>query len=353
VPVNKIAEAESHKLLNLAQHLKEQIIGQDEAVEHLGKAIRRARAGLKDPARPIGSFMFLGPTGVGKTELAKALSRVMFDSEDALIRIDMSEYMEKFSVSRFIGAPPGYVGYEEGGQLTEKVRRKPYSIILLDEIEKAHPDVFNMLLQVFDDGILTDGLGRKVDFKNTVIIMTSNVGTKDIKEGGNIGFNFGKSVDDYDNVKNSIEESVKKLFSPEFINRVDDFIIFRKLAKVDISSIIDIQLKLLVSRLEINQMKLTLTDSAKTFLVDKGFDDKYGARPLKRALQKYIEDDLAEEVLKNNLTPGTKVEADYDEESKKLKFTFSEGERVIDEKYLEKPIIKTEEEVTDEIEDKN
>ncbi len=353
VPVNKIAEAESHKLLNLAQHLKEQIIGQDEAVEHLGKAIRRARAGLKDPARPIGSFMFLGPTGVGKTELAKALSRVMFDSEDALIRIDMSEYMEKFSVSRFIGAPPGYVGYEEGGQLTEKVRRKPYSIILLDEIEKAHPDVFNMLLQVFDDGILTDGLGRKVDFKNTVIIMTSNVGTKDIKEGGNIGFNFGKSVDDYDNVKNSIEESVKKLFSPEFINRVDDFIIFRKLTKVDISSIIDIQLKLLVSRLEINQMKLTLTDSAKTFLVDKGFDDKYGARPLKRALQKYIEDDLAEEVLKNNLTPGTKVEADYDEESKKLKFTFSEGERVIDEKYLEKPIIKTEEEVIDEIEDKN
>lgn len=353
VPVNKIAEAESHKLLNLAQHLKEQIIGQDEAVEHLGKAIRRARAGLKDPARPIGSFMFLGPTGVGKTELAKALSRVMFDSEDALIRIDMSEYMEKFSVSRFVGAPPGYVGYEEGGQLTEKVRRKPYSIILLDEIEKAHPDVFNMLLQVFDDGILTDGLGRKVDFKNTVIIMTSNVGTKDIKEGGNIGFNFGKSVDDYDNVKNSIEESVKKLFSPEFINRVDDFIIFRKLTKVDISSIIDIQLKLLVSRLEINQMKLTLTDSAKTFLVDKGFDDKYGARPLKRALQKYIEDDLAEEVLKNNLTPGTKVEADYDEESKKLKFTFSEGERVIDEKYLEKPIIKTEEEVIDEIEDKN
>lgn len=352
VPVNKIAEAESQKLLNLASHLKEQIIGQDEAVEHLSKAIRRARAGLKDPARPIGSFMFLGPTGVGKTELAKALARVMFDSEDALIRIDMSEYMEKFSVSRFVGAPPGYVGYEEGGQLTEKVRRKPYSIILLDEIEKAHPDVFNMLLQVFDDGVLTDGLGRKVDFKNTVIIMTSNVGTKDVKEGGNIGFNFNNNGDDYDHVKNTIDESVRKLFSPEFINRVDDFIIFRKLAKEDISSIIDIQLKLLVSRLEINQMKLTLTDDAKSFLVEKGFDEKYGARPLKRALQKYIEDELAEEVLKNNLTPGTKVEASFDEESKKLKFNFTEGERIIDEKFLEKPVIKTDdEEVTEDIED--
>lgn len=350
VPVNKIAEAESHKLLNLSSHLKEFIIGQDEAVEHLGKAIRRARAGLKDPARPIGSFMFLGPTGVGKTELAKALAKVMFNSEDALIRIDMSEYMEKFSVSRFVGAPPGYVGYEEGGQLTEKVRRKPYSIILLDEIEKAHPDVFNMLLQVFDDGVLTDGLGRKVDFKNTVIIMTSNVGTKDMKEGGDIGFNFGNNTTDYDHVKNTIDESVKKLFSPEFINRVDDFIIFRKLDKGNIGSIIDIQLKLLISRLEINQMKLTLTDSAKTFLVDKGFDEKYGARPLKRALQKYIEDELAEEVLKNNLTPGTKVEVDFDEENKKLKFTFSEGERVIDEKFLDKPVINTEdEEVTDEV----
>ena len=354
VPVNKIAEAESQKLLNMASHLKEQIIGQDEAVEHLAKAIRRARAGLKDPARPIGSFMFLGPTGVGKTELAKALSRVMFDTEDALIRVDMSEYMEKFSVSRFVGAPPGYVGYEEGGQLTEKVRRKPYSIVLLDEIEKAHPDVFNMLLQVFDDGVLTDGLGRKVDFKNTVIIMTSNVGTKDMKEGGNIGFNFSNSEDDYQNVKSTIDESVKRLFSPEFINRVDDFIIFRKLTKEDINSIIDIQLKKLVSRLEVNQMKLNLTDSAKNFLVEKGYDEKYGARPLKRALQKYIEDELAEEVLKNNITPGTKIEADFDEEKKKLKFTFSEGERVIDESLLDKPVIKTEDiEITDDIENKN
>ncbi len=354
VPVNKIAEAESQKLLNMPSHLKEHIIGQDEAVEHLAKAIRRARAGLKDPSRPIGSFMFLGPTGVGKTELAKALSRVMFDTEDALIRIDMSEYMEKFSVSRFVGAPPGYVGYEEGGQLTEKVRRKPYSIILLDEIEKAHPDVFNMLLQVFDDGVLTDGLGRKVDFKNTVIIMTSNVGTKDMKEGGNIGFNFGNTEDDYENIKSTIDESVKRLFSPEFINRVDDFIIFRKLSKEDISLIIDIQLKQLVKRLEVNQMSLELTDAAKNFLVEKGYDEKYGARPLRRALQKYIEDDLAEEVLKNNLTNGTKVEADFDEEKKKLKFSFSEGERVIDEAQLEKPIIKTDnEEITDEVESKN
>ena len=278
----------------------------------------------------------------------------MFDTEDALIRIDMSEYMEKFSVSRFVGAPPGYVGYEEGGQLTEKVRRKPYSIILLDEIEKAHPDVFNMLLQVFDDGVLTDGLGRKIDFKNTVIIMTSNVGTKDVKEGGNIGFNFGNTENDYENIKSTIDESVKRLFSPEFINRVDDFIIFRKLSKEDINLIIDIQLKQLVKRLEVNQMSLQLSETAKNFLVEKGFDEKYGARPLRRALQKYIEDDLAEEVLKNNLTNGTKVEADFDEEKKKLKFTFSEGERVIDETQLEKPIIKTDnEEVSNEVESKN
>jgi ATP-dependent Clp protease ATP-binding subunit ClpC len=226
IPVNKIAESESAKLMNLPEELKDHVVGQDNAIEHLAKAIRRARAGLKDPSRPIGSFMFLGPTGVGKTELAKALARVMFDSEEALIRIDMSEYMEKFAVSRFVGAPPGYVGYEEGGQLTEKVRRKPYSIILLDEIEKAHPDVFNILLQVFDDGMLTDGLGRKVDFKNTVIIMTSNVGTRDVKEGGKIGFAEPTEATDYENLKNTIEDSIKNLFNPEFINRIDDFIIF-------------------------------------------------------------------------------------------------------------------------------
>lgn len=342
VPVNKIAKAESEKLLTLSENLKDYVVGQSEAIDHLAKAIRRARAGLKDPSRPIGSFMFLGPTGVGKTELAKALAKVMFDSEDALIRIDMSEYMEKFSVSRFVGAPPGYVGYEEGGQLTERVRRKPYSIILLDEIEKAHPDVFNMLLQVFDDGMLTDGLGRKVDFKNTVIIMTSNVGTKDVKAGGKIGFSFEDNNDsDYDHVKATIEDSIKNLFSPEFINRIDDFIIFRNLTKENIGKIIDIQLKQLVQRMEVNHMTLDLTEEAKKFVVDKGWDEKYGARPLRRAIQKYIEDDLAEEVLKNNLNPGTKVHADLDEENNKLKFTFTEGERVIDEKFLEKPIIET------------
>ena len=343
IPLQKIAQSESEKLLNLPDELKRQIVGQNEAVDHLAKAIRRARAGLKDPKRPIGSFMFLGPTGVGKTELAKVLARVMFDSEDALIRIDMSEYMEKFSVSRFVGAPPGYVGYEEGGQLTERVRRKPYSIILLDEIEKAHPDVFNMLLQVFDDGVLTDGLGRKVDFKNTVIIMTSNVGTKDLKAGGKIGFTFHDNNDEeYDHVKSTIEESVRNLFSPEFINRVDDFIIFRKLSKDNIKKIIDIQLISLIDRMQINQMELELSDSAKDFIVDKGWDEKYGARPLRRSIQKYIEDDLAEEVLKNNLTPGTKVFADLDENGKKLTFEFKEGERVIDEAQLEKPVITNE-----------
>jgi ATP-dependent Clp protease ATP-binding subunit ClpC len=268
--------------------------------------------------------MFLGPTGVGKTELAKALARVMFDSEDALIRIDMSEYMEKFSVSRFVGAPPGYVGYEEGGQLTEKVRRKPYSIVLLDEIEKAHPDVFNILLQVFDDGQLTDGLGRKVDFKNTIIIMTSNVGTKDVKMGGSIGFSEATADKDYDHVKSTIEDSIRTLFNPEFINRIDDFIIFRKLVKANIYSIIDIQLELLHERLEVNNMELELTDKAKDYLVEKGYDEKYGARPLRRVLQNNVEDELAEYILQGNLKNNTKIVGDFDEESKKMTFEFVE-----------------------------
>ncbi len=338
IPINKIAKSETYKLLKLSDDIKKQIIGQNEAVEHLAKAIRRARAGLKDPKRPIGSFMFLGPTGVGKTELAKALARVMFDSEEALIRIDMSEYMEKFSASRFIGAPPGYVGYEEGGQLTERVRRKPYSIILLDEIEKAHPDVFNMLLQVFDDGMLTDGLGRKVDFKNTVIIMTSNVGTKDIKAGGKIGFSFTEgNSGDYEHIKATIDDSVRKLFSPEFINRIDDFIVFRKLTKDNIGKIIDIQVGELVKRMQTTEMSFSMSDEAKKFLVEKGWDEKYGARPLRRALQQYIEDDLAEEVLQGNLTPGSKIYADMAKDGKKLKFKITEGQRVIDEAKLEKP----------------
>ena len=324
VPVNKLAQSESNKLLSMPEDLAKQVVGQTEAITHLTKAIRRARAGLKDPNRPIGSFMFLGPTGVGKTELAKALARVMFNSEDALIRIDMSEYMEKFSVSRLVGAPPGYVGYEEGGQLTEKIRRKPYSIILLDEIEKAHPDVFNILLQVFDDGVLTDSLGRKVDFKNTIIIMTSNVGTKDIKLGGKIGFSEQSAGEDYAQIKNTIEESIEQLFNPEFINRIDDFIIFGKLKKEHIYEIIDIHTKELGERLKINEMTIELSKEAKNFLVEKGFDEKFGARPLRRAIQKYLEDELADEILMGKLKNGMKVNASLNKKEKKLKFKFSQ-----------------------------
>ncbi|MGC8957484.1 MAG: ATP-dependent Clp protease ATP-binding subunit [Candidatus Kapaibacteriota bacterium] len=331
IPVNKIAESETEKLLKLPEELKKMVVGQDEAIEHLTKAIRRARAGLKDPRRPIGSFMFLGPTGVGKTELAKALARVLFNSEDALIRIDMSEYMEKFSVSRLVGAPPGYVGYEEGGQLTEKVRRRPYSIVLLDEIEKAHPEVFNILLQVFDDGILTDGLGRRVDFKNTIIIMTSNVGTRDLKIGSKLGFVEPSNEDEYQSIKSSIEDAIKRLFNPEFINRIDDFIIFRKLTKEHIYQIIDIQLEELRKRLKDQDLTLELTQSAKDFLVEKGFDEKFGARPLKRALMQYVEDELAEVLLVGGVKPGTRIIADLDESKKKLKFNFVAPEIVVDE----------------------
>ena len=322
IPVNKIAEGESSKLLKMADELKKQVVGQDEALKHLARAIRRARAGLKDPTRPIGSFMFLGPTGVGKTELAKALARYMFDSEDSLIRIDMSEYMEKFSVSRLVGAPPGYVGYEEGGQLTEKVRRKPYSIILLDEIEKAHPDVFNILLQVFDDGVLTDGLGRKIDFKNTVIIMTSNVGVRDVKAGGRIGFSEKTPDNEYEQMKSTVEESMKRMFNPEFINRIDDYIVFRPLTKENINEIIDIQLQTLYKRLHSMGLELELTPSAKDYLVEKGFDEKYGARPLRRALQRYLEDPLAEEMLKNVVKEKAKVRVEYNSESKELVFDY-------------------------------
>lgn len=328
IPVNKIAESESEKLMKLPGELNKMVVGQDEAIEHVTKAIRRARAGLKDPRRPIGSFMFLGPTGVGKTELAKALARALFNTEDALIRIDMSEYMEKFSVSRLVGAPPGYVGYEEGGQLTEKVRRRPYSIILLDEIEKAHPDVFNILLQVFDDGILTDGLGRRVDFKNTIIIMTSNVGTRDLKIGNKLGFVEPSNEDEYQSIKSSIEEAVKRLFNPEFINRIDDFIIFRKLNKEHIYSIIDIQLEELRRRLKHQNLTLELTQSAKNFLVSKGYDEKFGARPLKRALQQYVEDELAEILLLGTISADTRIIGDYEEKNKKIRFDFQQNQVV-------------------------
>ncbi|MCS7077580.1 MAG: ATP-dependent Clp protease ATP-binding subunit [Bacteroidia bacterium] len=314
IPVTKVATAESQKLLNMANELKGKIIGQDEAVVKLAKAIQRTRAGLKDPKKPIASFLFLGPTGVGKTELAKELARYLFDTEDALIRIDMSEYMEKFAVSRLIGAPPGYVGYEEGGQLTEKVRRKPFSVVLLDEIEKAHPEVFNILLQVLDDGILTDSMGRKVDFKNTVIIMTSNVGARELK---NFGKTIGFAPEDkereaqQDNLKRTIQNALRKVFAPEFLNRIDDAIVFNPLEKEHIIQIIDLALNKMFKRLEALNYKIEVTHAVKEFLAEKGYDPQYGARPLNRAIQKYLEDPIAEEILKSSLKEGDLLKVDY------------------------------------------
>jgi ATP-dependent Clp protease ATP-binding subunit ClpC len=321
IPVNKIAESESQKLLKMDTVLRTQIIGQDEALTQLTKAIRRTRAGLKDPRRPIGSFIFLGPTGVGKTEMAKALARYLFDSEDALIRIDMSEYMEKFSVSRLVGAPPGYVGYEEGGQLTEKVRRKPYAVVLLDEIEKAHPDVFNILLQVLDDGILTDSLGRRVDFKNTILIMTSNIGARDIKSSGGFGFGDNTIQDKYKAMKNVIEEALKRVFNPEFLNRVDDTIVFHALEKSHIMQIIDIATKDLFKRMSSMNITIELNKPAKEFLAEKGFDPAFGARPLRRALQKYVEDPVSEEILKGKFSDGSKIKVKFNKKTEQLKFT--------------------------------
>ncbi len=327
IPVNKIAESESAKLLKMSDELDKVVVGQIEAVDKLSKAIRRARAGLKDPKRPIGSFIFAGPTGVGKTELAKALARYLFDTEDALVRIDMSEYMEKFNVSRLVGAPPGYVGYEEGGQLTEKVRRKPYSVVLLDEIEKAHPDVFNILLQVLDDGILTDSLGRRVDFKNVILIMTTNIGTRDIKTGGTFGFGQSSTDDKYNSMKNVIEEAMKRLFNPEFMNRIDDVIIFRSLTTDDIKKIIDIHTESLRKRLGSLGVKLELTKPAKEFLAEKGFDPAFGARPLRRAIQRYLEDPLAEEMLKGTFTEGMVVRVKIDKRTGELKFSELKAEK--------------------------
>jgi len=321
IPVNRVAESESVKLLNMQESLRGSVVGQDEAIEKLSKAIRRARAGLKDPNRPIGSFVFLGPTGVGKTELAKSLARYLFDTDEALIRIDMSEYMEKFAVSRLVGAPPGYVGYEEGGQLTEKVRRKPYSVVLLDEIEKAHPDVFNLLLQVLDDGQLTDSLGRRVDFKNTIVIMTSNVGTKEIKKQARIGFGESAGGDEHTKMKEQVDESMKRLFNPEFLNRIDDTIVFRHLEKDDIKQIIQINLNKLLKRVHEMGVDVQLTDRALDFLADKGFDKAYGARPLKRAMQKYVEDPIAEEILKGTVKDGTAVKVDVAANGAELLFS--------------------------------
>ena len=307
----------------MADDLKDHIIGQDEAVEKITKAIQRNRVGLKDPKKPIGSFIFLGPTGVGKTELAKALSRYMFDTEDALVRIDMSEYMEKFSISRLIGAPPGYVGYEEGGQLTEKVRRKPYSVILLDEIEKAHPDVYNILLQVLDDGQLTDGLGRKIDFKNTIIIMTSNIGVRQLKDfGAGVGFATQAKTDQAEaHAKNVIQKALSKTFSPEFLNRIDDVVIFNSLNQKDIFKIIDIALKDVFERLGNLGYSVELTDGAKEFLSEKGYDPQFGARPLHRAIQKYMEDPLAEAILSAEIKDGDVLVAELNEKKDGLIFT--------------------------------
>ncbi|WP_448520414.1 ATP-dependent Clp protease ATP-binding subunit [Rhodoflexus sp.] len=323
IPVNRVAQSEGQKLLTMKADLMGKVIGQDEAIIKLTKAIQRTRVGLKDPKKPIGSFIFLGPTGVGKTELAKVLATYLFDREDALVRIDMSEYMEKFSVSRLIGAPPGYVGYEEGGQLTEKIRRKPYSVVLLDEIEKAHPDVFNILLQVLDDGILTDGLGRRVDFRNTIIIMTSNIGARDLKDfGTGIGFATKARTENQDMLmKSTIQSALKKVFSPEFLNRLDDVIVFNPLERKHIHQIIDLSLGKLFHRITNLGYKIVLTESAKDFLSEKGYDPQYGARPLNRAIQKYLEDPIAEELLKGEIVEGDTIQADHEEGKDELTLT--------------------------------
>jgi ATP-dependent Clp protease ATP-binding subunit ClpC len=320
VPVQRVTQNEGEKLIKMATMLKGKVIGQDAALEKVVKAIQRNRAGLKDPNKPIGSFIFLGPTGVGKTQLAKVLARHLFDNDDALIRIDMSEYMEKFATTRLIGAPPGYVGYEEGGQLTEKVRRRPYSVVLLDEIEKAHPDVFNMLLQVLDDGQLTDSLGRRIDFKNTIIIMTSNIGARQLKDFGT-GVGFGTTTrkeNESEASKGVIESALKKAFAPEFLNRIDDVIMFNALHREDIHKIIDIELANLFTRVNGLGFNIKITDAAKDFIVEKGYDINYGARPLKRAIQKYLEDPMAEEIIKSSLSEGDEIEVDYNKEKDEI-----------------------------------
>lgn len=313
IPLSRLGEEESKKYLNMEEELRRRVIGQENALSFIAKSIRRSKAGLHNPKKPIASFMFLGPTGVGKTELAKSLAVALFDSEEALVRIDMSEYMEKFAVSRLIGAPPGYVGYEEGGQLTEKIRKKPYSIILLDEIEKAHPDVFNVLLQVLDDGTLTDSFGRHVNFRNTIIIMTSNAGTRDVKKS-TLGFSKTCESSDYDAMKGKVTEELKRLFNPEFLNRLDEIVVFNSLTKDSMGSIIDIQIRDLQARLVDRNIKLEVPENVKTFLIEKGFDPVFGARPLKRSIQRFIEDPLSEEFLKGVFQDGSTVEMFLDED---------------------------------------
>ena len=322
IPVKRMVQEETDKLRRMGDDLKDAVVGQEEAISKVVKAIQRNRVGLKDPKKPIGTFIFLGPTGVGKTEMARSLARYMFDSDDALIRIDMSEYMEKFTVSRLIGAPPGYVGYEEGGQLTERVRRKPYSVILLDEIEKAHPDIYNILLQVLDDGVLTDGLGRKIDFKNTMIIMTSNIGARQLKDfGAGVGFTTSSRIENAEeNNKAVIEKALKRTFSPEFLNRIDDVVIFNSLSPENIFAIIDILMKGVTKRLDNLGLKIELSEEAKKFISEKGYDSQFGARPLHRAIQKYLEDPLAEEILNMHVKSGDTLIASLDKENSKIIF---------------------------------
>ncbi len=333
IPVQRIAQAEGKRLMNMANDLKGKVVGQDEAIGKIVKAIQRNRAGLKDPNRPIGSFIFLGPTGVGKTQLAKVLAMYLFDSIDALIRIDMSEYMEKFSVSRIVGAPPGYVGYEEGGQLTEKVRRKPYSVVLLDEIEKAHPDVFHLLLQLLDEGRLTDSLGRNIDFRNTIVIMTSNIGSRQLKDfGQGVGFNINKTPEsENEQAKYIIQKALKKAFAPEFLNRIDDVVMFNQLDKKQIHKIIDIEIKDLYKRVEALNYKLKISSAAKDFIAEKGYDPQFGARPLKRAIQKYLEDEMAEIIIKASITEGDTISVGYDKKNEKLQMRILSSKKELSE----------------------
>ena len=330
IPLQKVNQNENEKLVKMQESISDKVVGQDEAVKKIVKAIQRGRVGLKDPNKPIGSFMFLGPTGVGKTQLAKILAKYLFDSEDSLIRIDMSEYMEKFAVSRLVGAPPGYVGHDEGGQLTEKVRRKPYSVILLDEIEKAHTEVFNLLLQVLDDGQLTDSLGRRVNFKNTIIIMTSNTGSRQLKEfGTGVGFSTkSRSENKMDETNSVIDKELKKKFAPEFLNRVDDVIMFNSLDKEDINKIIKIELDGLIKRVEKMEFNLEITEGAVEYIANEGFDQEYGARPLKRAIQKYVEDVLTEEIIQHNPEKGSKMILDYNKEDDKMVVNFEKKKKV-------------------------
>ncbi|MGD8726867.1 MAG: ATPase, T2SS/T4P/T4SS family, partial [Gemmatimonadales bacterium] len=327
IPVTRIQEAETQRLLRMEEELHESVVGQNQAIDAIARAIRRSRAGLKDPRRPIGTFVFCGPTGVGKTELARALSRFLFADEQALIRVDMSEYMEKFSVSRLIGAPPGYVGYEDSGALTKAVRRKPYSVVLLDEIEKAHPDVFNILLQVLDEGHLTDNYGRKIDFKNTVVIMTSNIGGRDISKGRGMGFEQPDDKASFDRMEQKVREEVDKVFNPEFLNRLDDVIVFHALTREHIGEIVDIMFRQVQGRIAPEGYKISRTEAATSFLVDHGYDEAFGARPLKRAIQHYVEDPLSDKILMGEFAPGDEIEIDADPDDEKLTFTALSGSK--------------------------